>query len=88
MTEQGNKRAFEVVVFLKEGLLDPQGRAVREALNQLGLAADEVRVGRAIRVVMEDTPENRTRLEEIAREFLANPVIETARVREREGEDP
>lgn len=80
--EKKRIRTFDVVVFLKEGLLDPQGRVVKETLKQLGLDTQDVRVGRAVRVVMEDTPQNRSRLEEVSREFLANPVIETARIRD------
>lgn len=74
-------RQFEVCVYLKEGLLDPQGRAVREAMKELGLAVEDVRVGRAVRITMEDTPENREKLQELAENFLANPVIETFELR-------
>jgi len=77
-------RRFEVCIFLKEGLLDPQGRAVREALKELGLSVDDVRVGRAVRIFMEDTPENREKLRELAGSFLANPVIETFELHLRE----
>ncbi len=82
----GNVRRFEVCIFLKEGLLDPQGRAVREALKELGLPVEEVRVGRAVRIFMEDTPENRAKLRELSGNFLANPVIETFDLHLREGE--
>ncbi len=82
----GNVRRFEICIYLKDGLLDPQGRAVREALKDLGLPVEDVRVGRAVRVFMEDTPENREKLEELAGSFLANPVIETFDLHLREGE--
>lgn len=74
-------RLFEVCIYLKDGLLDPQGRAVQEAMKELGLSVEDVRVGRAVRILMEDTPENREKLRELSQNFLANPVIETFRIR-------
>lgn len=78
------KLEFEVAVTLKEGLLDPQGKAVEEALPAMGWSGvTNVRVGKLVRMTVEaDDPEAAAALaEEVARRLLANPVIEDVRVR-------
>ena len=70
---------FEVLVSLKEDLLDPQGKAIMGALPTLGWGnVADVRVGKHIALVVDadDQAEARTQVEEIARRFLSNPVIE------------
>lgn len=69
-----------VTVSLKPGVLDPQGRAIRQALESLGFAGvGEVRVGKVIELELAPgTP--RETVEEMARRLLANPVIESFRV--------
>jgi phosphoribosylformylglycinamidine synthase PurS subunit len=77
------KFRFEVLVSLKEGLLDPQGKAVEGALPALGWAnVSEVRVGKHIELVVEAEEEDtaRAQVEEMALRFLSNPVIEDFRV--------
>jgi phosphoribosylformylglycinamidine synthase PurS subunit len=74
----------EVRVKLKEQVLDPQGEAIRRVLAGLGYAEMErVRVGKLmlIEVAGDDPDAVRTRVEEAARELLANPVIEDFEVR-------
>ena len=74
---------FEVVVHLKPGLLDPQGKAVEDALPTLGFQdVSDVRVGKHVRLVVEAVDEEAARasVEEIARRLLSNPVIEEFRV--------
>jgi phosphoribosylformylglycinamidine synthase len=74
---------FEVVVVLKEGLLDPQGKTIQDALPTLGWSnVSEVRVGKHIELAVDadDEDEARTQVEEMARRFLSNPVIENARI--------
>ena len=74
---------FEVVVVLKEGLLDPQGKTIQEALPTLGWPnVTEVRVGKHIELAVEAADEDvaRTQVEEMARRFLSNPVIEDVRI--------
>ena len=76
---------FEVVVSLKEGLLDPQGKTVQDALPTLGWRnVAEVRVGKhiALTVDAEDERAATEQVEEMARRFLSNPVIEDFRVLE------
>jgi phosphoribosylformylglycinamidine synthase subunit PurS len=69
----------EVRVTPREGLLDPQGKAVHGALHSLEFAeVDDVRVGRLInlRVHAASEPEARQRIEAMCRQLLANPVTE------------
>lgn len=73
------KYRFELIVSLKEGLLDPQGKAVQDALPTLGWAnVSEVRVGKHVELLVEaeSRTEARAQVEEMARKFLSNPVIE------------
>jgi phosphoribosylformylglycinamidine synthase PurS subunit len=70
---------MEVHVTPRAGLLDPQGKAVHNALHSLEFAdVEDVRVGRLIRVRMHATSEAdaRTRVDEMCRQLLANPVTE------------
>ena len=76
---------FEVLVSLKEGLLDPQGKVVQDALPTLGWAnVSGVRVGKHIELCVEAESEEaaRSQVDEMARRFLSNPVIEDFRVLE------
>lgn len=59
-------------------LRDPQGDAVAGALRSIGLAIEGVRVGKEIVVRYEaaDEADARSRAETMARELLANPVVE------------
>jgi phosphoribosylformylglycinamidine synthase subunit PurS len=68
-----------VQVMLKQGVLDPQGEAVRHALGSLGFAGVEgVRQGKVIELDLAET--DRARAEETVRamceKLLANTVIE------------
>ena len=78
---------FEVLVSLKAGLLDPQGKAVQDALPTLGWSnVGDVRVGKHIALSIEADDERAAtaQVEEMARRFLSNPVIEDFRVLEME----
>ena len=68
-----------VTVMLKDGVLDPQGRAIGQALHTLGFAdVGEVRAGKVIELELPGRDEGaaRTGAEEMARRLLANTVIE------------
>jgi phosphoribosylformylglycinamidine synthase len=68
-----------VTVMLKDGVLDPQGRAIGQALKNLGFAdVGEVRAGKVIELELDaaDAASARARAEEMARKLLANQVIE------------
>ena len=77
--------AFEVLVSLKDGLSDPQGKAVESALPALGWTnVSGVRVGKHIQLDVEAPDESgaRAQVAEMARRLLSNPVIEDVRVLE------
>ncbi len=68
-----------VVVSLKKEVLDPQGDAVRRALESLGFnGVRSVRVGKLIEIEMDDTgaEEVRQKLQSMSQKLLCNPVIE------------
>jgi phosphoribosylformylglycinamidine synthase len=70
---------FEVLVRLKPGLLDPQGKAVEGSLPALGWTnVSAVRVGKHVELTVEATTEEaaRAQVQEMARRLLSNPVIE------------
>ena len=65
-----------VIVSLKPGVLDPQGRAVHHALGGLGFAGvEDVRAGRVIELQCADDMTDDA-LDEMCRKLLANTVIE------------
>jgi phosphoribosylformylglycinamidine synthase len=65
-----------VLVRLKPGVLDPQGRAVHHALEGLGFAGvEDVRVGRLIELDVADGTDPAA-LTEMCEKLLANTVIE------------
>jgi phosphoribosylformylglycinamidine synthase len=68
-----------VFVTLKNGVLDPQGKAIGHALNNLGFAAvGDVRQGKLIEIELAETDEAKARAEikEMCEKLLANTVIE------------
>jgi len=66
----------KIEVFLKKGVLDPQGETIKRALHTMGYTSiKDVRQGKVFYIELEgDNPE--TVLEEVARRVLSNPVIE------------
>jgi phosphoribosylformylglycinamidine synthase PurS subunit len=70
---------FSVSIMPRDGILDPQGRAVEAALPQLGAASvHDVRVGRRVELSVEapDEPAARAVVEQLSSDFLANPLVE------------
>jgi phosphoribosylformylglycinamidine synthase subunit PurS len=68
-----------VHVSLKTGVLDPQGKAISNALASLGFTGiGEVRQGKLIEIELpgEDWAAARAKVEAMCKELLANPVIE------------
>ena len=62
-----------VLIRPKEGILDPQGKAVERALPALGFAGvSHVRIGRLVELEAEDGAD----LEALCEKLLANPLIE------------
>ena len=71
---------IQVYVTLKNGVLDPQGKAIANALNGLGFAGvNDVRVGKYIELDVEEEVGD-SRVEEMCRKLLANTVIENFRI--------
>jgi phosphoribosylformylglycinamidine synthase len=76
---------FEVLVTLKEGLADPQGKAVESALPSLGWTnVRHVRVGKHIKLDVEAADEASAlqQVRGMAVRLLSNPVIEEYQVLE------
>ncbi len=72
-----------ITVTLKHGVLDPQGRAIANALHSLGFAGvEDVRQGKLIEVQLKaaSEAEARSELDAMCRQLLANTVIENYRV--------
>ena len=68
-----------VEVRLKPGVLDPQGKAIGNALAHLGfIGVGEVRQGKLIEIELAETDPAaaRSQIEAMCRELLANPVVE------------
>jgi phosphoribosylformylglycinamidine synthase len=68
-----------VLVRPKEGILDPQGQAVESSLRQLGFAVGAARIGRVVDLDVEasDPEQARAAVEEMCKQLLANPLIES-----------
>ena len=78
---------FEVIVHLKEGLADPQGKAVDDALRTMGWTnVSDVRVGKSVTLAVdaEALADAERQVEEIAEKVLTNPVIERYEVEARQ----
>ena len=70
---------IRVLVTPKEGVLDPEGRAIHSALGDLGYGAvSDVRTGKLITLeIASDDPDQALALvQEMCEKLLANPVIE------------
>jgi phosphoribosylformylglycinamidine synthase subunit PurS len=69
-----------VVVTLKAGVLDPQGKAVHHALAGLGFGGvNDVRVGKIVELDLADGTDE-AQIDEMCRKLLANTVIENYRI--------
>ncbi|WP_066186315.1 MULTISPECIES: phosphoribosylformylglycinamidine synthase subunit PurS [Gracilibacillus] len=70
-------KLVKVHVTLKEGVLDPQGKAVQNSLNTLGYNnVQEVRVGKYLELTVQDNADIEQEIEDMCNKLLANPVIE------------
>jgi len=68
-----------IKITLKNGVLDPQGKAIQHALSALGIGGvDDVRQGKYIEVKLDETSQDRARetVERMCKDLLANTVIE------------
>ena len=73
----------KVIVTLKNGVLDPQGKAIQQTLN--GMAFDnvsEVRQGKYFDIEINESDESKAKsqVEEMCKKLLANLVIENYKI--------
>ena len=74
---------IKVVVTLKSGVLDPQGKAIQQTLNGMGFAnVKDVRQGKYFDIDIDESDEQKAKLsaEEICKKLLANQVIEDFKI--------
>lgn len=78
--------AATITISLKEGMLDPEARAIEHALANLGLKAEGLTMGRVfwVKISADDSESAKARAEEICRRLLANPVIHRYTIEVRE----
>ncbi|BDW81979.1 phosphoribosylformylglycinamidine synthase subunit PurS [Erythrobacter sp. Dej080120_24] len=75
-----------ILVRLKPGVLDPQGRAVHHSLDSLGFAGvEDVRIGRLIEMDVADGTSDET-LTKMCEQLLANMVIEDFAIEKLDGQ--
>ena len=69
---------MKVIVTPKTAVLDPQGAAVRDAMQHLGMPeVQSVRIGKYMEIEVDgDTSDLEPRLHQLCRDLLSNPVIE------------
>ena len=68
-----------VYVSLKNGVLDPQGRAIQHAIEGLGFSGvSDVRAGRLIELEVDETVTD-AQIDDMCRKLLANMVVENFR---------
>jgi phosphoribosylformylglycinamidine synthase, purS protein len=65
-----------VIIIPKEGILDPQGRALKDVLNEAGFDIKDVRIGKIVEIEA-DTLEN---LQKMIEDYIINPLIENYEV--------
>ena len=72
-----------VLIRPKEGILDPQGDAVRHSPQKLGFDVHAARVGRVVDLDVEadDADGARAEIQRMCEELLANPLIESFEIR-------
>jgi len=71
-------KKVRVLIMPKEGLLDPQGRAVEEMLKDNGFGVEHVRVGKLVEMEVQEG-EN---VKEMVERFILNPLIEEYEIEE------
>ena len=74
---------IKVVVTLKNGVLDPQGKAIQQTLNGMGFAdVKDVRQGKYFDIEVNETNEEnaKKKVNDMCKKLLANLVIEDYRI--------
>ena len=73
----------KAIVTLKNGVLDPQGKAIKQTLNGMNFSdVKEVRQGKYfdIEVSIDDEKKAKDKVEEMCKKLLANLVIEDYKI--------
>ena len=74
---------IKVIVTLKSGVLDPQGKAIQQTLNGMGFAnVKDVRQGKYFDIDIDESDEQKAKqsAEEICKKLLANQIIEDFKI--------
>ena len=74
---------IKVVITLKNGVLDPQGQAIKKTLKGMGFSdVDNVRQGKYFEIEIEEINETKAKakVEEMCEKLLANLVIEDYKI--------
>lgn len=67
----------KVFVQLKDGVLDPEGQTIAQALNRMNYSfVKDVRVGKVFEIEVENTDNLEAKIREFADKVLTNPIIE------------
>ena len=73
----------KVIITLKNGVLDPQGTVIQQALNGMGFSnINDVRQGKFFEINIDEKDKNRAeeKVEEMCKKLLANLVIEDYKI--------
>ena len=74
---------IKVIVTLKNGVLDPQGKAIQQTLNGMNFSnVSEVRQGKYFEIDIKENDENKAKsqVDEMCKKLLANLVIEDYKI--------
>ena len=74
---------FKVIVTLKNGVLDPQGKAIQQTLNNMGYSnVNEVRQGKYFDIEIDENDESKakSKVEDMCKKLLTNLVIEDFKI--------
>jgi phosphoribosylformylglycinamidine synthase subunit PurS len=80
--KNGARVKATVLVRPKQGILDPQGEAVENALGHLGFSIASARIGKVVDLELEasDADDARAQVEQMCEQLLANSLIESYEV--------
>ena len=74
---------IKVIVTLKNGVLDPQGKAIQQTLNGMNFSnVNDVRQGKYFEIDVKENDENKAKsqVDDMCKKLLANLVIENYKV--------
>ena len=74
---------IKVIVTLKNGVLDPQGKAIQQTLNGMSFSnVEEVRQGKFFEININENDETKAKsqVEDMCKKLLANLVIENFKI--------